>query len=141
MTRNKGTPITPITPITDKILINGKKYNPNDVVFKPNPGSQTNFLSCPVYEVLITGTRGSGKTLILLMDYLKDVGVGWGPSWRGIIFRQTYKQLFDVMQKAHEWIPQIFPKAKFNIADNKWVFPATHIKLHMMSKLVIMCKL
>ncbi len=120
MTGNKG---TPITPITDKILINGKKYNPNDVVFKPNPGSQTNFLSCPVYEVLITGTRGSGKTLILLMDYLKDVGVGWGPSWRGIIFRQTYKQLFDVMQKAHEWIPQIFPKAKFNIADNKWVFP------------------
>ena len=95
----------------------------SEVIFRPNAGSQSFFLTCPAFEVLITGTRGSGKTLVLLMDFLRDVGVGWGAAWRGIIFRQTYKQLFDVITKAHEWIPQIFPEASFNVADMRWTFP------------------
>lgn len=93
-----------------------------EIIFSPNPGSQTMFLTCPVFEVLISGTRGSGKTIILIMDFLKDVGVGWGTSWIGVIFRQTYKQLFDVITKTKEWIPRIFPDAVYQIAENKWVF-------------------
>ena len=101
----------------------GKKIKDEQIIFKPNPGSQEMFLSCPVFEVLLSGTRGSGKTLVLIMDFLKDIGKGWGPSWIGVIFRQTYKQLFDVITKTKEWVPRIFPQAKFVSSEAKWVFP------------------
>ena len=98
------------------------KNKKKEVIFSPNPGSQTMFLTCPVFEVLISGTRGSGKTIILIMDFLKDVGVGYGTSWIGVIFRQTYKQLFDVITKTKEWIPKIFPDAVYQSTENRWVF-------------------
>lgn len=53
----------------------------------PHPGSQTLFLSSPVYETLYEGTRGPGKTDALLMDYAQHVGQGFGENWRGILFR------------------------------------------------------
>ena len=92
-------------------------------VFTPNPGSQVMFMSCPHPEVLLHGNRGGGKTDILIMDFLRDVGAGWGANWRGILFRQTYKQLEDVVAKCWRWIPLIFPGAEFNKADMKWKFP------------------
>ena len=35
----------------------------DNAVWSPLPGSQTFFLTCPVWEVLYEGTRGSGKAL------------------------------------------------------------------------------
>lgn len=94
------------------------------VIFEPNPGSQVQFLSCPYDELLYHGTRGPGKTLSLLMDYAQEVGDGWGLAWRGILFRQTYKQLSDVVVKSKEWFSQIFPQAKFNESDYVWKWPS-----------------
>lgn len=97
---------------------------PDDVVWKPMPGSQEAFLSATsIFEVLFSGTRGGGKTDCLLMSFCLEVGRGHGPSWKGILFRQTYKQLTDVITKTKKWIPQIWPQAKFNHSDSKWVFP------------------
>ena len=80
------------------------------------------FLSCPVYETLIQGTRGGGKTDCLLMSFAKNVGKGYGPAWRGALFRQTYPQLADVVAKSKRWFYQIFPGAKFNESDYLWTF-------------------
>lgn len=97
---------------------------PDDVVWKPMPGSQEAFLaSKSIFEVLFSGTRGGGKTDCLLMSFCMEVGKGHGPSWKGILFRQTYKQLTDVITKTKKWIPQIWPEARFNHSDSKWVFP------------------
>lgn len=92
------------------------------IVWRPQPGSQEQFLSCPIFECLYGGTRGPGKTDALIMDYLQHVGKGYGQSWRGILFRQTYKQLTDVIAKTKKWIPQIWPEtvAKYNNTDHKW---------------------
>jgi hypothetical protein len=57
------------------------------------------------------------------MDYAQHVGQGFGANWRGILFRQTYPQLADVVAKSKRWFRQIFPGARFNAADYKWVFP------------------
>lgn len=90
----------------------------------PQPGSQTLFLaSDEIFEVLLEGNRGGGKTDALIMSYCKHVGVGYGAFWQGIIFRQTYKQLKDVVKKSKKWIPRMFPGAKFNETDNVWKFP------------------
>jgi hypothetical protein len=92
-------------------------------IWAPNPGSQSLFLACPIYETLYEGTRGPGKTLGLLMDYAQDVGVGLGRGWRGILFRRTYKQLDDVVSKSRRFFHEVFPKARFNASDYVWSFP------------------
>jgi hypothetical protein len=95
----------------------------DDVIWTPHPGSQTWFLTCPAYECLLSGPRGTGKTDVLIMDFAKDCGVGWGPSWRGLVLRQTYKQLADVVVKTRKWFPKIFPGIDFNKADLIWTWP------------------
>lgn len=99
------------------------KYDPYERVWGPMPGSQQAFLQCPFFEVLYEGTRGPGKTDTLLMDFAMDTGTGLGTSWRGILFRQTYKQLQDVISKTTKWFPLIFPRARFNASDHVWTWP------------------
>lgn len=84
------------------------------IVWSPQPGSQTSFLACPITEVLYHGTRGPGKTDALLMSFAQFVGRGYGAAWRGILFRQTYPQLADVVAKSEKWFRRIFPGAKLN---------------------------
>lgn len=95
------------------------------VAWRPHPGSQVRFLSCPVFECLFEGTRGPGKTDALLMDFAQFVGRGFGPAWTGILFREEYKQLADVVKKSKRWFKRLFPGAEFKAAlsDYKWVFP------------------
>lgn len=93
-----------------------------NTIWRPNPGSQELFLSCPYLEVLYEGTRGPGKTDALLMDFAQHVGVGFGQHWRGILFREEYPQLEDVIAKSKRWFFQIFPGAKFNEGDYFWAF-------------------
>ena len=94
-----------------------------EIVWAPHPGSQVLFLSCPVYECLLEGTRGGGKTDALLIDFAQHVGRGFGAAWRGILFRQTYPQLADVVAKSKKLFYRIFPGAKFNASDYTWTFP------------------
>ena len=90
------------------------------IVWAPQEGSQTEFMECPLFEVLFHGTRGPGKTDALLMSFAQHVGKGYGRSWRGIIFRQTYPQLADVQAKSEKWFRQIFPNAQFNRSKMQW---------------------
>jgi hypothetical protein len=96
---------------------------PSNVVWMAQPGSQALFLACPYYEVLYHGTRGPGKTDAGLMDFAKDVGQGYGAAWHGIVFRKTYKDLKDVIERSHEYFLNLFPGAKYNDNDHQWKFP------------------
>lgn len=87
------------------------------------PGSQVLFLSSPIFETLYEGTRGPGKTDALLMDFAQHVGQGWGSAWRGVLFRETYKQLSDVVAKTKRWFQFIFPGATFREDAMTWTFP------------------
>jgi hypothetical protein len=92
-------------------------------IWRANPGGQRNFLSCPYYEALMEGTRGGGKTEALLMDFAQFVGLGFGPAWRGILFRETYPNLEDVVAKSLKWFPRAFPGAEWKGGKYCWVFP------------------
>lgn len=96
-----------------------------EAVWAPQPGSQEIFLDSAdsVFEVLYEGTRGPGKTDALLMDFCQDVGRGWGEEWKGVLFRKTYPDLKDVIDKSKKWIPRIWPRAVFNEAKNFWTWP------------------
>lgn len=92
-------------------------------VWAPHAGSQTLFLACPVFECLLEGTRGGGKTAALLMSFAQYVGVGFGQAWRGVLFRETYPQLADVAAKSKAWFRLFWPAARFNESSYTWKFP------------------
>lgn len=91
------------------------------VVWGAQPGSQTLFLSCNVFECLIEGNRGGGKSDAIIMDFAQHVGpkkyaghqAGYGEGWNGVLFRRTYPELEDIVKKSLRWLPMIFPDAKF----------------------------
>lgn len=92
-------------------------------VWAPMPGAQMKFMSCPLFEVLMEGPRGGGKTDTLIMDFAQHVGLGFGAEWRGILFRRTFPELQDVVNKTKKWFWQIWPEAKFNEARYYWQWP------------------
>lgn len=92
-------------------------------LWEPYPTGQLAFLTCPFPEVLGHGNRGGGKTETLIVDFLRDVGRGWGPDWRGVVFRKEATQLEDVIAKCHRLIEPIWPTARFNASKNVWQFP------------------
>jgi len=93
-----------------------------EAAWAPQPGSQEAFMSCPAEEVLYEGNRGPGKTDALLMDFCQHIGCGWGSEWRGILFRQTYPQLSDVIVKSHKWFPMIWPGCRYNDSSHTWTW-------------------
>jgi hypothetical protein len=97
-------------------------YDGRPVVWSPQPGSQRAFLACPVFEVLYEGPRGTGKTDTLIIDFVQHVGQGFGPEWRGVLFRKTYKQLDDVVQKTKKLISGAFPSATFREDTMTWTW-------------------
>lgn len=93
------------------------------VKWVPQAGSQVMFMTCPIFECLYEGTRGPGKTDALIMNFAQFTGMGFGISWRGIIFRRTYPELQDIITKSKKWFKLIFPGAKYNESKHEWTWP------------------
>jgi hypothetical protein len=87
------------------------------------PGGQSLFTRCPVFEAMFCGTRGAAKTDGLLQDFAQHTDQGFGENWRGILFRQTYKQLSDIVAKTKRWLPPIFPGIRYNAGNHTWRWP------------------
>lgn len=100
-------------------------YNGCKLVRAPQYGSQMKFVQSPIYETIIEGNRGGGKTDSGLMRYAQHVGKGYGAMWVGIIFRNTVPQLGDVIKKSNEIFPALFgPEgASYNQNQKCWTFP------------------
>ncbi len=62
----------------------------HNVIFKPNPGPQTEFLAAGEREVLYGGAAGGGKSYAMLADPPSFMGP---PSFRGLLFRHTTAEL------------------------------------------------
>ena len=92
-------------------------------VWFPQPGSQEAFLRCPIFETLLAGNRGGGKTDVLLMDFAQYVGRGFGEEWKGILFRRTFPELDDIIGKSLKWFKKIWPNAEYNKQAKTWTWP------------------
>ena len=68
----------------------------------------------PEYEALYGGAAGGGKSDAMLAEALRQVNV---PNYRGIIFRDTTKQLEGLISRSNDLYSKAFPDAKYN--DNK----------------------
>lgn len=92
-------------------------------VWEPQLNGQAEFLAADTLQVIATGDRGGGKTTLLLADFAREIGRGHGRAWRGILFRQSYPQLDDVIVKSQGLYRRAFPSARYNRSSHTWTWP------------------
>lgn len=99
-------------------------YDGKPADWAPQRGSQELFLNCTTFEVLYHGNRGGGKTECLLVSFCQHVGRGYGVDWKGILFRHTYPELKDVVDKSKALFSKIYGDAvRFNETKMTWTWP------------------
>jgi hypothetical protein len=90
----------------------------------PQPGPQNLAIRKHlITELLFGGAVGGGKSDFLLGDFAQDVPQVWGKWCRGILFRRTYGELDELVQRSQEIYPQWFPGCRWKVADNTWEWP------------------
>jgi len=92
-----------------------------EIIFQPNPGPQTDFLSAIEQEVLYGGAAGGGKSFAMLADPLRYAA---NPNHRAILFRHTNDELRELIWNAKEMYPKAYPKAKWSEQKSTWTFPS-----------------
>ena len=91
-----------------------------EVVFKPNPGPQTEFLSSSEREVLYGGAAGGGKSYAMLADPLHGLN---NPNFSGLLVRHTTEELRELIQKSQELYPRAIPGIKWSERKSQWTSP------------------
>jgi hypothetical protein len=106
-------------------MADGGSRSDNPVAWSPLAGSQALALVSPCNHTLYEGTRGPGKTDWQIMKFRKNVGLGYGKFWRGILFDREYKNLEDIVSKMQRWYPEFADGAKFaqGTGSFKWKWP------------------
>lgn len=91
-----------------------------NVVWRPQP-KQAMMMSRAEYEGFYGGAAGGGKSDYLLVEALRQVGI---PHYKAIIFRKTFPQLSELIDRSLYLYKRAFPTAKYNAAMHVWTFPA-----------------
>lgn len=102
-----------------------KSVEPN-VIWEPIKGSsQALALDTRCHHTLYHGARGPGKTITQLMRFRRNVGIGYGAYWRGIILDREYKNLSDLVAQSKRFFLKFDDGAKFHssASEFKWVWP------------------
>jgi hypothetical protein len=92
-----------------------------NVLFKPNPGPQTDFLAASEREVLYGGSAGGGKSYAMLADPLRYMG---HPAFSGLLLRHTTEELRELIFKSQELYPKIWPGIKWSERKMQWTAPS-----------------
>lgn len=91
-------------------------------VWEPR-GWQIDLWKCPVAEILVEGPRGSGKSAGPLGHFASFCGLGFGRSWRGVIFRRTYPELEEIIAQSRAMYSLLGSNPTFNVAKSEWTWP------------------
>jgi hypothetical protein len=92
-----------------------------EIIFRPNPGPQTEFLAAPEQEVLFGGAAGGGKSYALLADPMRYFD---NKNFNGLVLRRTNDELRELIWKSQEMYPRAFPGAKWAEKKSQWTFPS-----------------
>lgn len=95
--------------------------NPGVLVWRPFPGPQERFHQNSAFECLFGGAKGPGKTESLLREALRQVHL---PRYRAILFRRTYPQLGEIIDRSFKYFTLMNPKPTYSDKDLQLKLPA-----------------
>lgn len=95
-----------------------KKPNPV-ILYSPQPGPQTVFHSRLEDIVGYGGAKGPGKTEAIIGEATRQVQ---SPHYVGKIFRRTFPQLTEIIDRCHSKFPRV--GAKWDGERKRYIFPS-----------------
>jgi len=91
-----------------------------NILFQPNPGPQTLFLSSNESEILFGGSAGGGKSYAMLADPMRFFD---NPNFVGLLLRRTNDELRELKRESQKLYPKLF-NATWREKDSMWKFPS-----------------
>lgn len=91
------------------------------VIFSPNKGPQTDFLSAPEQEVLYGGAAGGGKSYAMLADPVRYFN---NPYANMLLVRRTTEELRELIIKSKELYTKFDKRMKWSERDKTWSHPS-----------------
>jgi len=85
----------------------------DEVIWRPQKGPQSKFISCPVFEVFFGGARGGGKTDGVIGDWLKHADRYKGNAI-GLMVRRSRTELLETFERARAIYSKIGASATYN---------------------------
>lgn len=113
--------------------LKAQKEEPRQVIWAPQEGKQSLALSCPFDEIFYGGAKGGGKSDFVIGDFLAhyEENRKWA---RGILFRETYPELEQLLARMKEIYPAV--GAVYKESRKTWFFPGgATLKLRFVSNL------
>jgi len=108
-------------------LINEAKASiPADqpIAWEPTP-KQYEFLTAGEDETLYGGAAGGGKSDALVIDASgQSYGATEYPKYRAVLFRRTFDELSELIDRSRLYYSKIFPSAKYNESKHEWEWPS-----------------
>ena len=92
------------------------------VIFQPNKGPQTEFISSNEREVLYGGSTGGGKAYAKLEDTVRYLN---NPQFRGLLIRRTTEELRELISVSKQLYPEAIHNIRFMERDKTWVAPSS----------------
>lgn len=80
-----------------------------EIIWTPQPGPQTDLVTCPVFEVFYGGARGGGKTEASIGDWFSHSGA-YGEHAAGLFVRRKLTQLTDIIKRFRRYGAKIGAK-------------------------------
>jgi len=105
-------------------MLTKEQRKKGECIWKPTPKQQV-FLSTQFQEVLYGGAAGAGKSDALMIDMmgLHQNALHWS-KYRAILFRKTFPELGELVDRSRQVYPKVFPGAVYNTTEHEWRFPS-----------------
>jgi len=92
-----------------------------EVIFRANPGPQTDFLSASEQEVLYGGAAGGGKSFAMLADPVRYFN---NPLSNKLLVRRSTEELRELISVSKQLYPRAIPGIKFLEREKTWIAPS-----------------
>ena len=90
------------------------------LAWSPQPGPQTEAITCPIPDIMFGGARGGGKSDWLLGDFVRHASKAKGKA-KGILIRRTTPQLEQLIARSKVLYPLL--GARWIAGSRIWLFP------------------